>query len=305
MMVGMSSDGHAPAGVPAGYAGRRERVLDEHMYRLPPATAFTATFRLQLFTAPGQRPVAVATQVMGEGATLINAAEACATAVWHQFFPADAEPPIWVQRFLSEAGEKPLAIALVTFVVGLGEHPLSSPTWRKIRDEDIDTLIGQPVDRSRGSGFVPPEPEPIREVHYDTALVALLPQPRPFRETACMSAGVPWWRRIGRQLIPRRGPRSCCWYHGGDWRTVSAVAIRLVRQAQAAGVAHDELEAFLMGHADFEKLSAWEQAALWSLLFDTIRPYKPWPFRDGYNNGQHRAQAMIDAGVRRTLVERD
>jgi len=51
-------------------------------------------------------------------------------------------------------------------------------------------------------------------------------------------------------------------------------------------------------------LTSWGAEALFSLLVDTIRPYGPWPFREGYNNGQRRAQALIDAGVRRTIIER-
>ncbi|WP_275415510.1 hypothetical protein [Micromonospora sediminimaris] len=39
-------------------------------------------------------------------------------------------------------------------------------------------------------------------------------------------------------------------------------------------------------------------------MVDTIRPYAPWPSREGCNNGQHRAQALLDAGVRRVLIER-
>jgi hypothetical protein len=39
-------------------------------------------------------------------------------------------------------------------------------------------------------------------------------------------------------------------------------------------------------------------------MLDTIRPDAPWPRREGYNNGQHRAQAVLDARVRRALIER-
>jgi hypothetical protein len=59
----------------------------------------------------------------------------------------------------------------------------------------------------------------------------------------------------------------------------------------------------VLDHPDAQSLGSWIRQALSSLLEDTIRPYAPWPLRNGYN-GQHRAQALIDAGVRRTLVER-
>ena len=63
----------------ADLVGARERVLDEHMYRLPPGAKRRATFRLQLFMAPGLRPVAIATQMPGngDGVPLTNAAETC------------------------------------------------------------------------------------------------------------------------------------------------------------------------------------------------------------------------------------
>ncbi|MBM0256614.1 hypothetical protein [Micromonospora sp. 4G55] len=80
------------------------------------------------------------------------------------------------------------------------------------------------------------------------------------------------------------------------------MAIRLVRQAQVAGVPHEDIPHYVDHQAATMALSGWEREALLSLLIDTIRPYRP--FQGGYNNGQHRAQAMLDAGVRRTLVER-
>ncbi|MEV4715057.1 hypothetical protein [Micromonospora sp. NPDC049374] len=60
----------------------------------------------------------------------------------------------------------------------------------------------------------------------------------------------------------------------------------------------------MLNHPDAPGLAGWEHEALFSLMVDTIRPYAPWPSREGYNNGQHRAQALLDAGVRRVLIER-
>jgi hypothetical protein len=288
-------------GLLEGQAGRRERVVDDHMYQLPPGARYRATFRLQLFTAPQQRPVAVATQLMGEGASLINAAESCASSVWQQYLPDEAEPPIWIQRFLPGSGSP--RIAAVFFTVDAETRGLSRPVWRPVRDEDVDALVGQRVDRDRGTGFKPAEPEPEeRPERYAPAWVALFPKPAPFRQAACMSAGTPLWRRLARQFVPHRGDRGCCWYHGGDWHTVSSLAIRLVREAQAAGVPHEDIPQHVDQQAATISLTGWEREALLSLLIDTIRPYRP--LRGGYNNGQHRAQAMLDAGVRRTLVER-
>lgn len=65
----------------ANHVGTRERVLNDYMYYLPPGAKWRATFRPQLFTALGLRPVAIATQMPGNGngASLTNAAETCAT----------------------------------------------------------------------------------------------------------------------------------------------------------------------------------------------------------------------------------
>jgi hypothetical protein len=59
-----------------------------------------AAFRLQLFTAPGTRPVAVVIQRHGEGASMFNAAERYAEAVWQRHCPDEDAPPVWIQRFI-------------------------------------------------------------------------------------------------------------------------------------------------------------------------------------------------------------
>jgi hypothetical protein len=43
-------------------AAPRERVIDDHMFTVDRAGRTRATFRLQLFTAPGTRPVAVSSK---------------------------------------------------------------------------------------------------------------------------------------------------------------------------------------------------------------------------------------------------
>jgi hypothetical protein len=285
------------------HAAARERVVDEHMFSLDhPDGRRRATFRLQLFQAAGHQPVAVATQQVGEGSSLVNAAEACVTAIWRTFLADEPKPPIWIQRLLS--GDDMDHFSLVTFDLDDTQR-LSSPQWRALRDADVDLLVGQRVDRDRGAGFEPwPEERLPAQDRFAPAWVALFPNPRPFREP-CMATIMPWWRRLVRQIAPRRGGRDCCWYHGGDWHRVSAVAVRLVRDAQAADVDHDDIPSHVSQLATGLPLSHWEREALYTLLCDTVRPYGPLRYRSlGYNNGQHRAQAMIDAGVRRTLVER-
>jgi hypothetical protein len=42
----------------------------------------------------------------------------------------------------------------------------------------------------------------------------------------------------GAQLAPRRRGRQCCWYHEGDWRAASTVAIRAPTQTGPEQLAH-------------------------------------------------------------------
>jgi hypothetical protein len=293
----------------AALAGVRERAVDEHMFRLPEHAPWRATFRVQLFTAPGLRPVAIAIQtpLAGEGTSLTTAAEACAGAVWQQYCPDESEPPVWITHLILDENDTlgGSDLELVTFTADPAARTLADPEWLAVSARDVDALVGQHVDLDRGSGFVPPEIEPDPESTYVAQLVVLLPRPSPFRADDCMAAGVPWWRRLGRQIVPRRGGRDCCWYHGGDWENVNQFAIRLVEQAQRDGLPSADTAAYVLDHPDVQRLTTWEREALYSLMAWPIRPYAPWPRRQGYNNGQHRAQAMLDAGVRRILIARD
>src|ERR1019366_3703538 len=72
----------------AACAVPRQRVADEHMFTVTRGDGFRiGTFRLQLFTAAGARPVAIATQMAGEGGSLTNRAETYAAEVWRRHFP--------------------------------------------------------------------------------------------------------------------------------------------------------------------------------------------------------------------------
>jgi hypothetical protein len=84
---------------------------------------------------------------------------------------------------------------------------------------------------------------------------------------------------------------------------VTRLAIRLVK---AEGVSFGDSPGYVLEHPDAQSLTAWEAKALRTLLIDTIRPYAPWPIpqHSPFNNGNHRSQAMLDAGVRRVLIER-
>lgn len=80
-------------------AAPRERAIDDHMFAVDRRRRHPATFRLQLFTTPHARPVAVVTQQAGEGAGLINEGERYAEAVWQRHCPAEPGPPVWLTDF--------------------------------------------------------------------------------------------------------------------------------------------------------------------------------------------------------------
>lgn len=137
----------------------------------------------------------------------------------------------------------------------------------------------------------PAEAEP-RLMFEEFALVRL-GRPRPFRQPVCMPAGV---------VMPRRSARSCCWYHGGDWHAVSALALAVLRCARAQGVDGDGMKDFATDRAVAAGVTEWQAEALatWFSVGDAIQPGS----QGGYVNGQHRAQAMLEAGVRRMVVLR-
>ncbi|MEV8553803.1 hypothetical protein AB0L04_28805 [Streptomyces glaucescens] len=133
--------------------------------------------------------------------------------------------------------------------------------------------------------------------------MARLARPVPFREPACMPAGVPWWGRWIRQVLPRRGEaRTCCWYHSGDWHRVNAMVLEVLKQAPTQSLDPDDVEKLATTHAVETGATCWETEGL-ATVFNTANAIQP-STGTGYINGQHRAQAMLEAGVRRTVVLR-
>jgi hypothetical protein len=278
------------------HAAIRDRISDDHMFTVEEEFFLLGTFRLQVFTTAGQRPVAVATQTVDEGSSLMNSSERYAAAVWERHFPDDAEPPIWVERQILPSGDFDF-FQLVTFAY-TGRYTLTDPSWSPLTDEQLTQLVGTVVDHSRGDGYVPRPAEPEERPCYPTRWLIRFPRPRPFRED-CMKGGLPLRRRLGRQLIPRHTARDCCWYHGGDWHHVCEAAIRLVRHAQRARIPGNDIAHHVLTQPEAKHLSEWERQALYSLLHDPIHLSEN---RRSYVNGQHRAQAMLDVGVHRTIV---
>ncbi|MCX4783881.1 MULTISPECIES: hypothetical protein [unclassified Streptomyces] len=276
----------------------RQLSVDDHMFTAP---MLPGTFRLQLFTAPGTRPVAVATQIaLAEGMGLMNGAERFAGAVWERHCPDQDLPPVWVERQIWPEGSRQQTRFRRVVFAGADRYRPHGPRWSVITEEELQDLLGATVATDRGADYVPRPAEPGPRLVFAEFAVAHLARPRPFREPACMPVGVPAWRRWARQILPRRTARTCCWYHGGDWHTVNAMAREVLQRARALSVEADDMEEFAVAHATTAGATRWETEAL-ATLFNTADAIQP-SSDTGYINGQHRAQAMLEAGVRRTVV---
>ncbi|MGW5497449.1 hypothetical protein [Streptomyces olivaceoviridis] len=148
---------HGPDELSALAAPRRLSV-DDHMFTAP---GLPGTFRLQLFTADGARPVAVAIQVAGaEGTSLMNGAETFAGAVWERHCPEQDQPPVWVERQLWPQGPlEETCFQRVMFDGGDRYRP-RGPKWSVITHEQLQDLVGAQVAKDRGAGYVPRAAEP-------------------------------------------------------------------------------------------------------------------------------------------------
>ncbi|MEV4559070.1 hypothetical protein AB0K51_19060 [Kitasatospora sp. NPDC049285] len=294
----LGASGSEPAAFSLG--AQRERTVDEHMFR-PFADRPGWSFRLQLFTAAGRRPVVVVTQTLTEGMTLTTGAEQYAEAVWEQLCPGEVLPPLWVQRQLlgDELDWGQSEFELVEFAE-TEQYRLRQPQWWPVTFEQMARLVGGLVDGERGEGYIPREPEPEPELRFEVLEVSRLGEPHPFRAPECMPDGssppVPWWRRLARSLAGR----GCCWYHQGDWRVVSEFAVAVLAEGVAAGVEARDMAGFAVRRAVDAGMDRWQRQALDSLfgLDSAITPDGV----GGFVNGQHRTRAMLDAGVHQTVV---
>jgi|GEM_PF-7072281 hypothetical protein len=150
------------------------------------------------------------------------------------------------------------------------------------------------------------EPAWVERWSYNVAALATLPTPEAPGRPACMTTPVPTWHRIYRQRVPRRRPRGCCWYHGGDWHHVNATAIRLVHKAKTLGATGEDIGDHALNSAVADGITGWDLDAISSLL--VIEPIRidsdDDPASQWYDNGRHRIIAMLDAGVRHTILVR-
>ncbi|MFF8952334.1 hypothetical protein ACF09I_26530 [Streptomyces sp. NPDC014940] len=274
----------------------RLRTVDNHMFCGSERFPAPGTFRLQLFTAVGVRPVALAVQTMENGPSLINGAEEYASAVWRCHRPDDVEPPLWIQRQLDDLDDETTPFQLVTFEVA-DDHRLTEPRWHGLTNVQVEQLLGQKPDGGRGDGYQPPTADPEELPVYEVTPLAALPQPRPFRQPSCMPGARSWHRLLFWRTHPAR-PAPCCWYHQQDWTRLSDVAIALVEDARRDGVTGHDIAPYVLGKAKATGLSTGDINALYTLFSPALGICAT----SGFTNGQHRVQAMRDQGVNSTVT---
>jgi hypothetical protein len=137
--------------------------------------------------------------------------------------------------------------------------------------------------------------------------VMRLPYPGGIEGPACMVRRRRLPERLWRQWRPRP-PSDCCLYHQGDWRELSETAIRLVEAATAEGLSDVEAISEYVEEARDQELHAegqydmWKSIGVGSLVSLGLAIQPGGGGEEKYYEGRHRVIAMIDAGVRRTIV---
>lgn len=96
-----------------------------------------------------------------------------------------------------------------------------------------------------------------------------------------------------------------CRYHAGDWHQAARVARTLLRQSRQGGGSTQEIFERAERLAKQNVYGQWVREAALSLLdpADGIIVARQAGDEERFLlNGQHRAQALVEAGVRRTVV---
>jgi hypothetical protein len=276
-----------------------------------------ASCRVQIFEADDLDPVFVVVQSVGEGGSLINRSESLVAAIWDAYTPAASTPPTVVGLLLSEDlsalpgdGNRPLF--LIRSEVAAADlhyqHGLHTKVWARMSPEELSQVVGCDVDLTRGPGYTytPPTPLPCCgalpdevDLWFAVANPLRFPRTRPFRTDGCMpEVGPGLFTRLRRRVTPNTAARSCCWYHGGDWRVVCAAAVAVLTRIRRDGCTHPLRVLDRAATApERELLDDWQRQAYDSLFHDPmIFGAQQW------TNGQHRGQAILDAGVTRTIT---
>jgi hypothetical protein len=124
----------------------------------------------------------------------------------------------------------------------------------------------------------------------------------------CMMPPITWRQRLFRQVFPRRGVQGCCHYHRQDFHAIAAAVITVYRQISRRGLEGEEADELMFELLQDTGLTEAEQFTAMLLLSEDCgiqigRPAGKRRWR--YQEGRHRARALMDAGVRRILVTAD
>jgi hypothetical protein len=121
----------------------------------------------------------------------------------------------------------------------------------------------------------------------------------------CMMPPMTRLRRLVRQAFPRRDLRDCCYHHRQDFHVIAAVVNAVHQQLAGSGLDGDDADELRFRLVQESRLSDKQRSTALLLLDEAcgIRIGRaPGERRWTYEDGRHRARALMDAGVRRVLV---
>jgi hypothetical protein len=120
-----------------------------------------------------------------------------------------------------------------------------------------------------------------------------------------MMPPITWHQRLVRQIFPRRNARDCCLYHRQNLHLVAAAVNTAYQQMNRLGLEGDDADDFIYQFLDNAGLTKAERMTAILLLDERCGIWVsrlPGERRWTYQDGRHRARALMDAGVRRILI---
>jgi hypothetical protein len=112
-------------------------------------------------------------------------------------------------------------------------------------------------------------------------------------------------QRLARQVFPRRNVRECCHYHRQDFHAIAATVNAVHRRVRRSGLDGEDADDLRYRLLEKASLSEDERTTALLLLDQDcgIRVWRPPGQRSWtYQDGRHRARALMDAGVRRIPI---
>lgn len=145
------------------------------------------------------------------------------------------------------------------------------------------------------------------EPRYKVRWLVTMPPIDPPIARDCMATSMTMPTRLAHQVTGHSVIRDCCWHHGVDWHQMSAMAVTLARRLRREHIT-DEDDRLTRANDLTCALSEDQRGAVLSLLSPddgiTVHHEAGDRRRLSYQNGRKRTHAMLEAGVRRTVVVR-